>query len=517
MAYTLKVKRFLYFINAFILLVFVLDVQAQTFSKRYDWFGQLEGETGFSCEPSENGYIITRVGDQIGTSLWRVGFLEINEEGDLLWENEFADSTASLTLGRAGSADFKSGVGYVECGTYNYLGPGMDAWLIRFNEQGDTLWTRRYGATDKQYLARQVVITNDGGYAMVGYTDDFSTANTNLFCSFLLKYDSNGDFQWIKKYEGDLAKMKGNSIDQSPEGLFVLSSSIDPLGNGSVDSNHLLILTDENGNEQWRHEYGDLEADGSSWVKFLENGDILLTGEISRVTSMVAGYLYYNRINTSEGTSIWDYSFTSVSGTVRNLFSSLELEDGGLVSTGVIERPDPTWSFPVHYAAITKLTAEGDSLWLHRYAWDEGAGVGGWIRDLKRASDGGFVCSGSVYWSEDHPSSDVWVLKLDEYGCLIPGCQVGVIEHESQLGFNTYPNPASDVLSVYVETNLNMKGHFSLTDLNGRIVFQGSAVLLSPEMPTTYMYQVAHLARGMYVLSFESEEGAVLSKKVLLQ
>ena len=184
---------------------------------------------------------------------------------------------------------------------------------------------------------------------------------------------------------------------------------------------------------------------------------------------------------------------------------------------GLIERPDPTGTFGVHHGMICKLTSEGDSLWVRKYAWDDENFIGGFFRDMTTTLEGGFICTGTAYWSEDHPSQDTWVMKVDEYGCLVPGCQVGVIEKDQNVGFELYPNPAHDVLSAYIESKKAISGRFTLFNGLGQAALIGSKVWVSPQESVTYLFDIAHLPRGYYVLSFVTKNGEVISKKVVLE
>ena len=84
-----------------------------------------------------------------------------------------------------------------------------------------------------------------------------------------------------------------------------------------------------------------------------------------------------------------------------------------------------------------------------------------------------------------------------------------------QVGFKTYPNPATDIINMYIESNKVIKGRFVLTNAAGQRVYEGNPLVVTPQEPTTYMHMVSQYPRGLYVLSFESDEGVVSEKVVL--
>jgi hypothetical protein len=49
---------------------------------------------------------------------------------------------------------------------------GYDAYFVKTNAQGDTLWTHTYGGPLNDY-AYSVIETNDHGFILVGETENF--------------------------------------------------------------------------------------------------------------------------------------------------------------------------------------------------------------------------------------------------------------------------------------------------------------------------------------------------------
>ncbi|UCG44186.1 MAG: hypothetical protein JSU73_06155 [candidate division WOR-3 bacterium] len=79
--------------------------------------------------------------------------------------------------------------GYVVCGTIWPVGSAPCAWLLKTDENGDTLWTRMFGSEDHSDYARAVTQTSDGGYALTGTTYSFGGSMGE---ALLVKTDSVG-------------------------------------------------------------------------------------------------------------------------------------------------------------------------------------------------------------------------------------------------------------------------------------------------------------------------------------
>src|SRR5262245_60652205 len=75
--------------------------------------------------------------------------------------------------------------GYIITG---YTGNPFDVFLVKTNFAGDTLWTRTYGGVDLD-AGSSVILTSDGGYAVVGWTLSFGAGSSDIY---LIKTDCDG-------------------------------------------------------------------------------------------------------------------------------------------------------------------------------------------------------------------------------------------------------------------------------------------------------------------------------------
>jgi len=72
------------------------------------------------------------------------------------------------------------------------------------------------------------------------------------------------------------------------------------------------------------------------------------------------------------------------------------------------------------------------------------------------------------------PTQQGWLIKVDEYGCLVPGCHIIDDVDEAAAPspqWKLYPNPASDFLNVFFDPGERpAEGQFRVLDAQGRIL-----------------------------------------------
>jgi hypothetical protein len=118
--------------------------------------------------------------------------------------------------------------------------------------------------------AFSVVQTSDGGYALIGYTQ-----NTSAFSSvcWLVKTDPEGNVEWNKTYETGSAY----SILQKSDGGYILAGGTSTFGAGGSD--FWLVKTDSSGDIEWNQTYGGQYGESVHSMVQTSDGGYALVGE----------------------------------------------------------------------------------------------------------------------------------------------------------------------------------------------------------------------------------------------
>jgi hypothetical protein len=130
--------------------------------------------------------------------------------------------------------------GYIIAGWTDSYGAGNgDAYVIRTDGQGDTLWTRTYGGFTHDY-GQSVQQSRDGAFVVAGHTYSFGAGGCDIY---LIKTDISGDTLWTRAYGGPDSE-KGYSIQQSNDGGYVIAGQVWSYGDYTGNSDVYLMKTE---------------------------------------------------------------------------------------------------------------------------------------------------------------------------------------------------------------------------------------------------------------------------------
>lgn len=312
----------------------------------------------------------------------------------LFAEISSAQITFQKTFGGTGS-DAGTGVqqtndgGYIITGSIANFGAGnSDAFLIKTNAIGDTLWTKTYGGTSDDG-GRAVQQTTDGGYVIIGYSSSFNNI-------YLLKTTGNGNISWSKTYSGS-GTAEGQSVIQTSDGGYFIS------GDGN-DIN--LIKTDSNGDTLWTRVYGGTGSCRAYSVQETNDGGYIINGYAQGSTTGTDYYLL--KINAF-GDSLWTRTYGGISSEQGR--SVKQTNDGGYIIAGKTFASFGVGSDDVY---LIRTDSIGNVLWSKTFGGtnDDRA------YDVEQTNDGGFIIAGETE-SFGAGSIDVYLLKTDSNGTLM--------------------------------------------------------------------------------------------------
>jgi hypothetical protein len=428
-------------------------------------YGGTGGEFGLSVQQtSDGGYIISGKTSSFGAGSDDAYLIKTDASGDTVWTRTYGGTGSEF----GNSVQQTSDGGYIVAGETTSFGAGSgDAYFIKTDASGDTVWTRTYGGTGWDD-ANSVQQTSDGGYIIVGDTDSFGAGSYDVY---LIKTDASGDTTWTRIHggtEGDT----GWSVQQTSDGGYIIAGDTDSFGAGSYDI--YLIKTDTSGDTVWTRTYGGTGVELGASVQQTSDGGYIIGG---MTNSFGAGsYDAYLIKTDASGDTVWTrtYGGTGLDGGG----SVQQTSDGGYIFAGY------TSSFGAggDDFYLIRTDASGDPVWTRTYGGTgEDAGV-----SIQQTSTGRYIIAGYTD-SFGAGSYDVYLIRVREHNWKAkdvklplppspgPGKGEPVVALSNTVParlviHGSAPNPFSE--GTVIRFNLPEQGdvNLSIHDVEGRLV-----------------------------------------------
>lgn len=211
--------------------------------------------------------------------------IKTDEYGDTLWTRTWGGN------GRDAFRDVKQTAdnGYIAVGPSSGTFGDKDYFLARFDENGDTLWTKVYGGSGSDWPFG-VELTEDDGFMVAGLTGSFGAGNYDVW---LMKTDSFGDTLWTRTFGGS-ADDGGRWIEKGHNGGYIIAGYTKSFGAGAHDV--YVIKVDEQGNLEWQRTYGGSLSDISEHICKTSDGNYAIAAYSKTISGDFYDF-YYLRID----------------------------------------------------------------------------------------------------------------------------------------------------------------------------------------------------------------------------
>ncbi len=386
------------------------------FERGYD-FGH--SETGQCVKQTpDSGYVVA--GWQgIGPFSSKMVIMKTDKHGTLQWSNligDGSDDRYAYYITNCASGGYAA-VGFISGSGFSY-----DIYVVRLDNNGDTIWTRHYGTSlqERGYCIQETT------------THDFVITYASADTTGILKIDSVGNLLWWKKYLLYNGASFHNIFELSTGGYVlsgVVTTGLTTLQQGAI------MRTDSFGDSLWFRDYGGIGEDQFFEGQQTIDGNIIVSG-IS-APNVSSGYFCYVLKLNLNGDTIWTKQFGGVSAD-DGCQSISNCIDAGLIVAGTHNN-----GMGIGTAFLTKLNSSGDSLWTKEFGGPDDRGY-----FVRQTYDGGFILTGSTFSLD--PNNGVYLVKTDSLGNTDVGINE-IINHQTNITLSPNPFTSQTTLSFAEE------------------------------------------------------------------
>lgn len=245
---------------------------------KHQWSKAIGGigiEWGYSVKQTfDGGYVTAGYTNSFGNGGYDMYLVKTDSAGNILWEKSYGGSDWDFGYCVQQTPDS----GFVLCGeTYSYGSGNTDAFFVRTDKNGDTLWTRTAGG-DSVDVANSIIVYNDSTYFYTGETNSTGYGGSDMFFG---KIDKSGNV-YPTKTIGTTKNDIGHCIEKTMDGNILIFGETDSVPGTNTGPNEILTKINPNGDFLWLPDkfqvYGSSGIDIGQSVKEKTNGELLTCG-----------------------------------------------------------------------------------------------------------------------------------------------------------------------------------------------------------------------------------------------
>ena len=374
-------------------------------------FGGTADDIGHCVQQTtDGGFIISGIKDfdYPYSNCGSIYLIKTDENGYEQWSQTYGEIYSSYDS-RICVQQTSDGGYIISGGGKNPFEEPDDSYLIKTDEIGNEQWAQDLGGM--MHNVRFVQQTSDGGYIVTGIATGGGTG--------LIKTDENGNLQWGNSFEAEETSTysEGNCVQQTSDGGYIIvgTKNMQVYNTELIDSDLLIVKTDENGNEQWSG-MTDFGIRTGHFVQQTLDGGYIVTGSCPGTNSTNDPYNILLLKIDEDGSTMWDYSFDNlVNNPILNNVDQgrcvRQTNDEAFVWTGWVSYPNST-----SYVSVMKRgpfwsngsSQSYDDVWEMEFG-DSGSVNKGY--SIQQTSDGGYIVVGVK--NLGNGMGDVYLIKID--------------------------------------------------------------------------------------------------------
>jgi len=325
-----------------------------------------------------------------------------------------------------------------------------DAYISLHDETGKLRWIRQFGSTTLAEDHATGVAADGSGAYVVGYTRGALSGGGQVggTDAFVRKYDQDGNVLWTRQF--------GTTSNDFLYGVFAHTSGVYVVGNvdccaavlpgfpPAASADAFIRKYDGNGNELWTRLYGTADADYAYSVAADATGVYVGGTTGGTLVGPAGGRDGYIRKFSHEGAVLWTRQFGALlpNGNFANDFLyAIAVGPSGVYASGATAQgsfPGNSFAGGLYDAYVTKFNTDGVAQWVRQF------GTGGDDHAYGLAVGAGHVLvtggTGGAFPTLTHVGGEDAFLRLyDPDGQVLSTSQFGNGLNDRAAGVVAYP------------------------------------------------------------------------------
>jgi len=195
----------------------------------YDWANDI-------IQTTDSGYAIAGFTSSKGAGKFDVWVIKLDQEGNMLWNKTFGGSEDEW----AGPIIQTIDGDYIVAGSTQSKGDGkLDVWLVKLDHGGNILWDKTFGGSEDDEIGPIIQIA-DSGYLLAGLT---RSKGAGEFDAWVIKLDQEGNMLWDKTFGGSDRDFVNSIIKTTDQG-YMLAGFTASKGAGEFDAWIIKLATE---------------------------------------------------------------------------------------------------------------------------------------------------------------------------------------------------------------------------------------------------------------------------------
>jgi hypothetical protein len=176
---------------------------------------------------ADGGFALVGITESYGAGDTDIYLVRTDSSGTQQWTQTFGgtDEDWAVSIAELSNGDF------ILSGRTTSYGAGLgDAWLIRTDNTGTPLWNHTFGGTLDE-RGQGVIACSDGGFALICETQSHGAGS---YDAWLLRLDDNGNTLWSRLY-GNANDDAGFVVTESSTGGFLITGATETYESATND------------------------------------------------------------------------------------------------------------------------------------------------------------------------------------------------------------------------------------------------------------------------------------------